>query len=419
MKNPSTPDWLTRGWPHIWLPYTQMQHAPLPLPVASADGVRLKLADGRELIDGIASWWSVCHGYNHPHLVQAMQSQAATLPHVMFGGLAHEPAYQLATRLCAIAPQGLGRVFFADSGSIAVEVALKMALQYWRNKGEPKRNKFICFSGAYHGDTFGAMGVSDRSEFTGGFDSALTRNYVMDLPRDEYALAEFADTVAAIRGSVAAIIIEPLVQCAGGFQFHNADVLSEIRRVARDHNILFIADEIATGFARTGSMFACDEAAITPDILCVGKALTGGVLPLAATLATPEIFDAFLGDSPDKALMHGPTYMANAMACAAANASLDLFEREPRIAQVERIEQQCWDELKPLEGRAGIRDVRVKGAIAVVEIEGDARALRPAFLERGVWIRPFENYIYLMPPLTITEADLGMLTKAVREVVAG
>lgn len=414
MSAPDTPEWFDAGWPHVWLPYAQMQTAPAPLPVVAAEGVRLTLADGRTLVDGVASWWTVCHGYNHPHMVSALKAQAETLAHVMFGGLAHAAAYTLAARLAKVAPEGLSRVFFADSGSIAVEVALKMALQYWRNKGEPKRNKFICFSGAYHGDTFGAMAVSDRSEFGNGFDSALTRNYVFDIPRDEYALAEFADTVAAIRGSVAGILIEPLVQCAGGMRLHNADVLSEIRRVAREQNILFIADEIATGFMRTGSMFACNEAAVTPDIMCVGKALTGGVLPLAATLATEAVYEAFLGEEPEKALMHGPTYMANAMACAAANASLDVFETEPRQAQVERIEQQLWDELKSLEGAAGVKDVRVKGAIGAVEIEGNARGLREAFIRRGVWIRPFGNVVYVMPPLCIGESELGLLTAAIR-----
>lgn len=413
MSAHDTPEWFDAGWPHVWLPYAQMQTTPAPLPVVAADGVRLTLADGRTLIDGVASWWTVCHGYNHPHMVSALKAQAETLAHVMFGGLAHASAYTLASRLAKATPEGLNRVFFSDSGSIAVEVALKMALQYWRNKGEPKRNKFICFSGAYHGDTFGAMAVSDRSEFGNGFDSALTRNYVFDIPRDEYAMSEFSDTVAAIRGSVAGILIEPLVQCAGGMRLHNADVLSEIRRVAREQNILFIADEIATGFMRTGSMFACNEAAVTPDIMCVGKALTGGVLPLAATLATEAVYEAFLGDEPEKALMHGPTYMANAMACAAANASLDIFTKEPRQAQVERIEQQLWDELKSLEDVAGVKDVRVKGAIGVVEIDGDARVLREAFIRRGTWIRPFGNVVYVMPPLCIGEADLGMLTSAV------
>jgi adenosylmethionine-8-amino-7-oxononanoate aminotransferase len=415
-----SPEWLQRGWPHIWLPYTQMHTASPPLPVVAAEGSLLTLTDGTQLVDGISAWWSVCHGYNHPHIREVVESQLARFPHIMFGGLAHEPAYTLASRLCTVAPKGLDRVFFADSGSIAVEVALKMALQYWRNKGETKRTKFICFRGGYHGDTFGAMSVSDRSNFTAGFDSALTRNYLLDIPRDEYAFSEFADTVAAIRGTVAAIIIEPLVQCAGGFHFHSADILSEIRRVAREQDILFIADEIATGFGRTGTMFACEEAAITPDILCLGKALTGGTMSLAATLASARVFDAFLGDSPEKALMHGPTFMANPLACSAALASLDLFEREPRLVQVEQIEQQLWQELKPLLNNTKIRDVRVKGAIGVVEFieeQFDTKTLRSECVARGAWLRPFGNCLYIMPPFTTSVDELSLLTRVAREVL--
>lgn len=416
----SAPDWLHEGWPHIWLPYAQMQTAPAPQAVVSAEGCRLKLSDGREVIDGISSWWSVCHGYNHPHIRSAVEKQLSTFPHVMFGGLAHEPAYRLATALSALAPSGLERVFFADSGSIAVEVALKMSLQYWRNKGETKRTKFICFSGGYHGDTFGAMAVSDRGALNHGFDSALTRNYVLDIPRDEYGFAEFEDTVAAIRGTVAAIIIEPLVQCAGGFHFHSADILSEIRRVAREQNILFIADEIATGFGRTGSMFACNEAAISPDIMCVGKALTGGTVSLAATLASTDVFDAFLGHEPEKALMHGPTFMANPLACSAALASIELFTQEPRLAQVEHIEQRLWDTLKPLIGSKHIKDVRVKGAIGVVQLEAgayDMQVLRLSFADKGAWIRPFSECVYLMPPFTISDEELDVLTRAICAVL--
>ncbi|MFM9890400.1 MAG: adenosylmethionine--8-amino-7-oxononanoate transaminase, partial [Rickettsiales bacterium] len=381
-----SPPWLTQGWPHIWLPYTQMQTVTAPLPVVGAEGCVLKLADGRELIDGIASWWSMCHGYQHPHIVAAMQKQAGELSHVMFAGLAHAPAYTLAARLCAKAGMGLERVFFAESGSVAVEVALKMALQYWRNKGEPKRTKFICFNHGYHGDTVGAMSVSSDSDFKTAYGSLTLKNYQLDLPTDEYSFAEFTDTLSAIRGQVAAIIIEPLVQAAGGFRFHSADILSEIRRVAREQNILFIADEIATGFGRTGSMFACHEAAIEPDILCVGKALSGGHMPLAATLASSKVFDSFLGDADDKALMHGPTFMAHPIACAAANASLDVFEREPRLAQVEALELALWEGLRGFKNHPWVADVRVKGAIGVIELNDAApaaKSLRPHFVEHG------------------------------------
>ena len=414
------PDWLTEGWPHIWLPYTQMQTAAMPLPVVGANGSIIELADGRKLVDGIASWWSMCHGYQEPSIVKAIQKQAEGLSHVMFGGLAHEPAYTLAQRLCAITNCGMERVFFADSGSIAVEVALKMALQYWRNKGESKRTKFICFNNGYHGDTLGAISVSARGPFTSAYDGVSLKNFQLDLPNDEYSFAEFTETVSAVGSQVAAIIIEPLVQAAGGFRFHSADILSEIRRVAREHNILFITDEIATGFGRTGSMFAAHEAAIRPDIMCVGKALTGGHMPLAATLATAEIFNGFLSDSIEQALMHGPTFMAHPIACAAALASLDLFANEPRLAQAEALEQKLLDGLKPLKTLSNVADVRVKGAIGVVEttLSPEAlRGLRNQFIAHGVWIRPLGNIIYLMPPLTISDAELETLFAAIGKVL--
>jgi len=393
----------------------------MPLPVVGAKGSHIHLADGRKLIDGIASWWSMCHGYQHPHIVKAIQEQAETLSHAMLGGLAHEQAYRLAKRLSTIAPQGLERVFFSDSGSVSVEVALKMALQYWRNKGDLKRTKFICFNHGYHGDTLGAMGVSAKSSFTNAFDTLTLKNYMLDIPSDEYSFAEFEETVAAIKGQVAGLIIEPLVQCAGGFKFHNADILSEIRRVCREHGILFIADEVATGFGRTGSMFACQEAAITPDIMCVGKALTGGHLPLAATLATKEVFEAFYSDDYEKCFMHGPTYMGNPLACAAANASLDLFEKEPRLSQVETIETALWEGLRHLEGHAHVKDVRVKGAIGVVETNlerAEIVALREKFIVAGVWLRPLGNLIYIAPPLSITAQELSAITDAVVAVLS-
>lgn len=411
-----TKDWFAEGWPHVWLPYAQMQTVPQPLQVVGAEGTQIQLADGRRLIDGIASWWSMCHGYQHPAIVKAIQEQAGTLSHVMFAGLAHEPAYLLARKLSAMAPAGLERVFFAESGSVAVEVALKMALQYWRNKGDAKRNKFICFKHSYHGDTVGAMSVSGRSGFNASYDSLTLKNYVLDLPTDEYGFAEFTDTVAAIRSSVAALIIEPLAQCAGGFHFYTADILSEITRICHAHDILLIADEIATGFGRTGSMFACEEAAITPDIMCVGKALTGGHVPLAATLATSQVFEAFLGHENDKALMHGPTFMANPIACAAALASLELFASEPRLAQVEAIEQHLWEGLQPCRKFACVRDVRVKGAIGVVEINAaweQIVLLRQRFVARGVWLRPYGETLYIMPPLTISNAELTSIIDAV------
>ncbi len=316
-----------------------MKTAMPPLPVVSTQGCRITLADGRELIDGTSSWWSACHGYNHPHILAAMEAQLKIMPHVMFGGLVHEPALTLAKRLSAIAPAGLNRVFFSDSGSVAVEVALKMALQYWRNKGNSKKDRFICFHNGYHGDTLGAMSVSDpEKSLHKAFRNSVIKQYVVDIPADEYAFSEFDTLLSGVHGHIAGLIIEPLVQGAGGMRFHSADILGEMHRITQKHGILFIADEIATGFGRTGSMFACDEAGIAPDIMCLGKGLTGGAITLGTTLVQDAIFNAFLDDNPDFAFMHGPTFMGNPLACSAANASLDLFEREPRLAQVEKIE---------------------------------------------------------------------------------
>lgn len=420
MTIPPPPPWLTSGYPHIWLPYTQMQTAPMPEAVVGAEGCRIKLADGRELIDGTASWWSMCHGYQHPHIVEAITKQAGELSHVMFGGLAHEAAYTLATRLIKTTQMNMARVFFTESGSVAVEVALKIALQYWRNLGQPKKSKFICLTNGYHGDTVGAMSVSSASEFNRAYDNLTMRNYTLDIPSDEYSFAEFAETISAIKASTAALIIEPLVQAAGGFKFHSSDILSEIRRVCRENDILFIADEIATGFGRTGSMFACHEAAIAPDILCLGKALSGGHMPLAATLTNDKVFEAFLGTEYEKALMHGPTFMAHPIACAAANASLDLFEREPRLAQVEQLEMKLWAGLKTFRERPGVVDVRVKGAIGVIELETDAennQRLRTEFINRGIWLRPFGNCLYLMPPLVMTDEELEKIFEAIGAVL--
>lgn len=406
---------------HLWLPYTQMQTAPPPLVAACTEGCRIFLDDGRELIDGVASWWTACHGYNHPHIREAVQRQLEAMPHVMFAGLTHEPAATLARRLCAVAPQGLSRVFFSDSGSTSVEVALKMALQYWRNKGDVGRRNFIGFRNGYHGDTLGCMSVSDPEQnFHRMFKGALPMHHCLDIPSDEYAFAEFDELLGTVAKQIAAVIIEPLVQGAGGMRFHTPDILAELRRIAHKHNVLFIADEIFTGFGRTGAMFACQEAGISPDILCVGKALTGGTMTLAATLATESVFEAFLSDDPDKALMHGPTYMANPLACAAANASLDLFEREPRLKQVERIETQMEEELAACKSLPGVRDVRVKGAIGVVELDAtyeETRRLRARFVEEGVWLRPFGNVVYLTPPFVIAPEELSTLTRAIHRIV--
>ncbi|MCH2548034.1 MAG: adenosylmethionine--8-amino-7-oxononanoate transaminase [Alphaproteobacteria bacterium] len=406
---------------HVWRPYSQMQTEALPLKVVRTEGVRLTLDDGRTLIDGVSSWWTACHGYNHPHILAAVETQLRQMPHVMFGGLIHEPAIQLSEKLIKIAPQGMNRVFYSDSGSTAVEVAMKMALQYWQNKGKQKKDKFVCFRRGYHGDTFGAMSVSNPDEsMHKAFRSNVSKQLVLDIPLDEYGLAEFQEMMQGIGSMAAGVIIEPLMQGAEGMNFYGADVLAAIYAAAKENDMLFIADEVATGFGRTGLMFACNEAGITPDIMCVGKALTGGVVPMAATLTREEIFEGFLSDNPERALMHGPTYMANPLGCAAGIASIELFEQEDRLAQVEAIEQQLCDELAPCKKINSVKEVRVKGAIGVVEMESDTldkNWLRQRFIDKGVWVRPLKNIIYIMPPLVIDSKDLHRLTQAMLEVI--
>ena len=413
-------DWLTPGLDHIWLPYTQMATAPTPLSVVATDGVRIRLADGRELIDGISSWWTACHGYNHPHIRAAVERQFATLPHVMFAGLVHEPALRLAQRLAKLLPGDLDRVFFTESGSVAVEVALKMAIQYWRNKGRPEKQRIVYFRHAYHGDTFATMALCDPEEGMHAlFAGSMPDQIMAELPSDE-AMRRAFDLLLETHGErLAAVIIEPLVQGAGGMKVHETQTLAFVAEACRRHEVLLIADEIMTGFGRSGRMFACEEAGITPDIICLSKALTGGTLPLAATVARRHVFEAFLSDDPAAALMHGPTYMANALACAAANASLDLFESEPRLQQVAAIEIQLREELAPCRKLAGVIDVRVKGAIGAVELSGtiELDVLRRRFAELGVWVRPFGKVLYLMPPFVISAEDLTTLTAAVCQVL--
>jgi adenosylmethionine-8-amino-7-oxononanoate aminotransferase len=413
-------DWLTPGLAHLWLPYTQMQTAPAPLPVVASTGVRLELADGRQLIDGISSWWTACHGYNHPHIRTAVEQQLARLPHVMFAGLVHEPAARLAARLAALLPGDLERVFFTESGSVSVEVALKMAIQYWRNQGQAEKRRIVCFRHGYHGDTFATMALCDPEEGMHTlFAGSMPEQIMAELPTDATLLRAF-DLLLETHGErVAAVIVEPLVQGAGGMRMHDAATLAFIAEACRRHQVLLIADEIMTGFGRSGTMFACEEAEVVPDIICLSKALTGGTLPLAATVARRHVFDAFLSDDPGAALMHGPTYMANPLACAAANASLDLFEQESRLAQVAAIEAQLRAELEPCRAIAGVADVRVKGAIGAVELSGtiDLDVMRRRFPELGVWIRPFGRVVYLMPPFVIGADDLSRLAAAVRQVL--
>jgi adenosylmethionine-8-amino-7-oxononanoate aminotransferase len=415
-------DWYAAGLPHAWRPYTQMKTAAPPLPVVSAKGVRLTLADGRELVDGVASWWTACHGYGHPHIAAAVRKQLDLLPHVMFGGLTHEPALTLARRLAALLPGDLNHVFFAESGSVAVEVALKIALQFWLNHGVSGRTRFVSFLGGYHGDTLGAMSLCDPEEgMHRELKGALLEQHVVPLPCNRGQQAEFERFLAGRRAELAGVVVEPLLQGAGGMKFHDPAVLAFLRGACDRHGLLLIADEIATGFGRTGTMFACEQAGVVPDLMCLSKALTGGTLPLSATVASARIYDAFLGDEATQALMHGPTFMANPLACAAANASLDLFETEPRLASVRQLEAQLSDELEPCRGLPGVVDVRVRGACGVVQLErpsgAEIEALRARFVDEGVWIRPFGDVVYLMPAFVIAPEDLSRLTGAVVRVV--
>jgi adenosylmethionine-8-amino-7-oxononanoate aminotransferase len=414
------PDWYAAGWPHVWLPYAQMKTASPPLAVARTEGCRIILADGRELIDGIASWWTACHGYNHPHIRDAVIRQAGIMPHVMLGGLAHEQALTLARRLAALLPGGLERVFFSESGSVAVEIALKMAIQFWRNRGLGGRSRFVTFRGGYHGDTTGAMAVSDPHDSMHVlFAGLLPQHLNLALPADAESAAALEQSLERHADTLAGIIVEPLVQGAGGMRLHDPAVLRRLRALADRYELMLIFDEIFTGFGRTGTMFACEQAGVAPDIVTLSKALTGGTLPLAATVATRRVFEAFWSDDPKHALMHGPTYTGNALACAAANASLDLFEREPRLAQVKAIAAQLARGLAPCRDLPRVTDVRVKGAIGVVELDriDDLEGLRRRFVAEGVFVRPFGSVVYLTPAFTIDEGELDVLTKTVIKVI--
>ena len=418
---PPPPAWIDAGAAHLWRPYCQMKTAAPALPVVATEGSRLILDDGRVLIDGIASWWTACHGYNHPHIAAAVRRQLEAMPHVMFGGLTHEPAAVLAARLAGLLPGDLDHVFFSDSGSVAVEVAMKMAIQAALNRGERGRTRIVAFRGGYHGDTLATMAVCDPDEgMHAHFAGVLMPQLIAELPRDDASRAAFDGLMAREGEHVAAILVEPLVQGAGGMLFHDAATLAHLRAAATRHGCPLIFDEIFTGFGRTGAMFACEAAGVVPDIVTLSKALTGGTMALAATVASRAMFEDFLSDDPSHALMHGPTFMANPLACAAANASLDLFASEPRLAQAAAIGARLREGLTSLSGRPGIRDVRVSGAIGVVEYETivDLDALKARFVAAGVWVRPFRTIAYLTPALTIPDEDLTRLIDVVGDVSA-
>ena len=400
----------------LWRPYTQMKTADPPLEAVRTHGSRIEVADGRTLVDGVASWWTAVHGYSHPHIRAAVSAQLEAMPHVMFGGLTHAPAERLARRLAALLPGDLDHVFFSDSGSVAVEVAMKAALQVWLNRGVAGRTRFLSFRGGYHGDTLATMSVCDPEEgMHRRFGAALLPQIIADLPRTREEAAALDALMAERRGELAGVIVEPLIQGAGGMLVHAPDVLAEVARLARRHGLLLIADEVFTGFGRTGTMFACEQAEVVPDLVCLSKALTGGTMGLAATVATREVFEAFWSDDPSAALMHGPTFMANPLACAAANASLDLFEREPRLAQARAIGRYLAEGLAPLRGHPRVVEVRTFGAMGAVQLEHpvDLAALRRALLARGLWVRPFGDIAYLTPALTISPDELDQLVGGV------
>ncbi|GIU39639.1 adenosylmethionine--8-amino-7-oxononanoate transaminase [Shewanella colwelliana] len=410
---------------HIWHPYTSMTHALPTFGVVAANGCELVLDNGKALIDGTSSWWACVHGYGHPQILAAMNAQLHTLSHVMFGGITHHSAIEVSKQLVAMTSDNLTKVFLADSGSIAVEVAMKMALQYWQGRQQPKKQRILTVKNGYHGDTFAAMSVCDPE---GGmhtmFGNAVTQQLFVDAPQTPFGATLLADDLTAMHlmltnqhESVAAVIIEPIMQGAGGMRFYSADYLKALRALCDEFNVLLILDEIATGFGRTGKLFAYEHADIEADILCVGKALTGGYISLAATLCSDEVAQG-ISDSPSGVFMHGPTFMGNPLACAAASASLSLIANNEWQAQVSQIETQMCQELAEASHFDGVKDVRVLGAVGVIEMNRqlNTAALQQQFVDLGVWIRPFSNLIYIMPPYCISQSQLTTLTQAMKTV---
>lgn len=426
LNNHSESSWIQADQRHVWHPYSSIGSGLPVFPVSSASGVRIRLEDGRELLDGMSSWWCAIHGYNHPVLNDAIESQLKDMAHVMFGGLSHAPAATLAERLVDISPEGLDCVFLADSGSVSVEVAMKMAVQYWAAKGQPKKNRMLTIRGGYHGDTLDTMSVCDPvNGMHTLFESILPKQLFAPKPEcrfgepfEERDIEAFTALLSRHADHIAAVILEPIVQGAGGMWFYSAEYLQRVRTLCNEHNILLILDEIATGFGRTGKLFAAEHAGISPDIMCVGKALTGGYMTLAATLTRRDINDTIRSSDPG-VFMHGPTFMGNPLACSVANASIDLLLDSPWEANIQRLEKGLKRGLAPCSELDQVADVRVLGAIGVVELKQavDLRTIQPALVDAGVWVRPFGKLVYLMPPFIMDDTDLTFLTSAVYGVL--
>ena len=440
-----TPDWLRLDREHVWHPYTQIATAPPPIALARGEGAYLVTPDGRRILDAISSWWVTLHGHCHPRLISALGRQAQELEQVIFAGFTHEPATRLAAALVARAPKGLTRVFYTDDGSTAVECAMKMAIQFWRNRGEPQRTEFVGLEGGYHGETLGAMAAGSVAGFHTAFEKLLCRVhhahaascYHCPVGKERASCsidcAESLERLLETRGrSIAAVIVEPMLQGAGGMIVHPREFLVRVREACDRHKVLLIADEVLTGFGRTGKLFACEHGPVQPDLLCLSKALTGGVLPLAATLATEEIYAAFLSDDRSRAFLHGHSFTANPIACAVAIESLQLLEEEHGLDRVQRLKALYVERLARLRSLSRVGDTRSIGMVAAIELVPDRAAqsaggyfdqlgptLLQKFLKRDILLRPLGNVLYVLPPLCITDGETHHVFDVIEEVVAG
>jgi adenosylmethionine-8-amino-7-oxononanoate aminotransferase len=420
-------DIIRKDQQYVWHPYSSLTD-PIPAyEVTSAEGVYLNLQDGRQLIDGMASWWCAIHGYNHPVLNQAAKDQIDRMSHVMFGGITHSPAVTLCEKLVALTPTGLSKVFLSDSGSVSVEVAIKMAFQYWISKKQPQKNKLLSLRGGYHGDTFAAMSVCDpQNGMHHIFNQVLPEHFFAPKPQTAFDqpfvkedIAEFKAIIEAKHEQIAAVILEPIVQGAGGMHFYSPDYLRQVRALCSEHNILLIADEIATGFGRTGKLFACEWAGISPDIMCLGKSLTGGYMTLAATLCSDEVSDGIC-EGEAGCFMHGPTFMGNPLACSVANASIDILLSQDWQANIKRIEATFSAELELFDSLESVATTRCMGAIAVIEMKQPVNLaeIQKKFVEQGLWVRPFGKLVYLMPPFIMTDTQIEQLMRGVFGVLS-